>query len=272
MEQLWNKMSKKVEVVDGVKTVVEVILAIAAVLPAIYLYFEKAKTLLLTGKTGLACLFILFALSILFVSRHYIVTRFINLNTIKKFYKYVNLGQYERSWSLISDDFKKNRWQEDYLRFEKGFVFTQGVELLMCKHYRTVGSTSRYVAIYIDAVNCPQLSKLTGVRDLKIRDVKSLEKMTKEISKDLSTAKFDPETFLDMEILELLHHNFGDILRWKYKVDTLGNLESYHFVKKKYFSVKLVTITNHPIFWIFGKRKISGIRNLSAYESEDIAH
>ncbi len=182
---------------------------------------------------------------------------------VSNFYEMLNEKCFEKSWENLSDDIKKDRWENDLEKFENGYKYNISIDIKICKLNSSKGRIFQYIVIYKDTIDTPVLKKEGEIKKLRLCESQKFHEHILEISNNLTQNTYDGNVFLGLNISDFFKTNFCDTLRWRYQKDTLTGVTEDKHERKVFFSEKLVTVTFFKN--IFRKGKISDIKNLSEY-------
>lgn len=217
---------------------------------------EDQKWYILSFLVGLAIV-----LSYLLVRwlRKYIIKR-----KIKTFYEAIRKGlptrEFDTAWSLLSSNFKNERWDNNITRFENGFKFTRNIELLKIVPNGYKELAHSYIVLYKDRLSSPEIKGLANLDGLTLGDAQKLDAFAKNTYTDLKNANLTAEKFNALEAKLVFRKNFSDIVRWTLNVDNLPNVNSDN-PERYYLAAKLVYLKRRKP--LIGPYEIINIKDIN---------
>ncbi len=125
-----------------------------------------------------------------------------------------------------------------------------------------------FTVLYIDTIEAPRITGLEEAQGRTIGEISELEKYTKELGHIFRMQGLDEKIFTSIPLRDFFRKNFSDIVRWKYEVDLLNNVEKA-IPSISFLSVKIVSVVRRRKYGIFPIFEINDINKASDYFEVD---
>lgn len=190
---------------------------------------------------------------------------------VVQFYQSVQLANGRSSaWDLLSLDIKNRRWggADGFSLFKNGFKYTKGMDVKSISMFQKKKDRYDFIMFYVDTIEAPCIVGLEEAQKRTIGEVSELEKYIKNLEHTFKMQGLNEKIFMSIPLQDFFRKNFSDIVRWKYEVDLLDNVEK-NIPSVSFLSVKIVSVVRRKKYGIFPIFEINDINNASDYFEVD---
>ena len=218
--------------------------------------------------------YLLFSLTIflllLYLFRQSIYQHFAK-RIVEQFYQLIQSPSgYFRAWNLLSQDIKKQRWGEEdaFSSFENGFKYTKEIDVKSVSIFNQGKNQYDFIVLYADKIEAPTIEGLIEKQESTIGEISELKRYVHELGQSFQQQGLDKNVFMSIPLKDFFRKNFSDIVRWRYGVDILKNMEKT-VSAVSFFSVKVVCVTRRWRYGIFPVFEINEIIHASDYFKQE---
>ncbi|TFF36164.1 hypothetical protein [Mucilaginibacter psychrotolerans] len=180
--------------------------------------------------------------------------------TIKSFLSGISVKQFKAAWNLLTPTFQKRVWQNDYNKFETGYINNNGIRKVHVFHINPDSDVSIDCHVhYEDEVVVYTSNELNAIALSTVTDLEDLSKQVTKLNDRIT--KYGGKNFENLEIYKLFEPTAAEYIWYKCSLD-IGNIGDVFHVDRVKVVKRLMffTVHKHEDKWL-----IDSIREMKTY-------
>lgn len=179
-------------------------------------------------------------------------------NKVRKFYNFLNTGDYKKAWNLLSNNIKKDKWNDDFQRFKNGYIHTEKIGVYGIYQLKDIKNEKLFLIVYNDVVNCFKIKGIEQAQELQIKEFDIFSDYINGIAEKLNN-RDNALIFKEQKIMDFFEPNFSDKLRWQYNQDYMEEIMENRRKSVDFVNMRVVSLARKSLLSRYRISNFSGI-------------